>query len=48
MSKSHGFLTFDLKTKKGGVVRFEVEFYTLEFGGGFYHIGKFVKYNKIS
>jgi hypothetical protein len=48
MSKAHGFLTSDLKTKKGGVVRFEVEFYTIEFKGGFYHIGKGIKHSRIS
>ncbi len=48
MSKSHGFLTSELKTKNDGTVKFDVEFYTLEIGGGFYHIGKFVKYEIIS
>ena len=47
MSKPHGFLMSDLKTKSGGVVRFEVEFYTIEFKGGFYHIGKSLKYIKL-
>ena len=44
MSKSHGFLTSELKTKDDGTVRFEVEFYTVKMNGGFYHIGKFLKY----
>jgi hypothetical protein len=35
-------------TKKGGAVRFDVEFHTLESDKGFHHIGKFLKYEKVS
>ncbi len=46
MSKSHGFMNVDAKTKKGDTVSFEVEFYTIEFEKGFFHIGKIVNYEK--
>jgi PAS domain S-box-containing protein len=47
MSKEHGFMNSFLKAKDGNKIRFDVEFYTVEFKGGFYHIGKKVKYERI-
>ena len=47
MSKSHGRMNVESTTKKGYVVKFTVEFYTIKFDDGFYHIGKLLDYKKI-
>jgi hypothetical protein len=47
MSKEHGFMKVGLKAKNGDVIKFDVEFCTTEFKGGFYHIGRKLKYERI-
>ena len=47
INKSHGFFKISLKSKDRAVVKFDVEFRTVEFNNGFYHIGKFIKYEKV-
>lgn len=47
MSKVHGFMNSLLKSKDGSKVRFDIEFYTVEFKGGFYHMGKKIRHERI-
>ncbi len=47
MSKSHGFMDVALKRKGGGSLKFNVEFYTFELKGGFFHAGKSLKHTKV-
>ena len=47
MIKEHGFMKVDLKTKEGGIARFDVEFYTAKVKDGFYHMGKKLRCTKM-